>query len=149
MLRIILLLIIALAIPPRPVSPQETINCRNWCDSHCGQVRLSKQCEFNDGNFKRIVGSKNDCPGFCLEDVRCNHFYWLGNTCYLKRTAARNTTSTKLASESLADSHKIATLCGYVVQRVCTKHTHLAFCGFFLNKLLLGSRIKIHFLKFE
>lgn len=88
--------------------------CRDWCDEHCGQVRSSGRCFFNDASFQRMDGEKEDCSTMCLENERCNHFYWLEDTCYLKKSPVSNTS--QLMDEILPEAKD--SICGVVLNRV-------------------------------
>lgn len=87
----------------------------DWIESDENQMKWARQCEFKNGktggNMKKLKHlSDSNCRGACLKEIRCTHFNWFDNVCYLKALSGKRIKETPLGNP-------LAT-CGFVVKRV-------------------------------
>lgn len=87
----------------------------DWIESDENQMKWAHQCEFKNGktgkNLRKLERlSDQNCRGACLKEIRCTHFNWFDNTCYLKALSGKRIKETP-------SGNPLAT-CGFVVKRV-------------------------------
>lgn len=84
----------------------------NWnvFSSEKGEFKWAKFCDWEGNNFDEIqdVPIADSCGKICLADLKCTHFSWVDETCFLKEiTPPVNETPFQEVDR-----------CGFVVNRV-------------------------------